>query len=103
MNRDRNAKANQGAGALQKYHRECALAWMDEVGGSGMGDARLGSGWVGLGLGCLSGGGGSICVEAACGRAGWILRCTEVRNLVYEISVTQFQCARGHDRREPAA
>lgn len=54
MNRDRNAKANQGAGALQKYQRECALAWMDEVGGSGMADARLG-----LGLGCVSGGGGS--------------------------------------------
>lgn len=47
MNRDRNAKANQGAGALQKYHRECALAWMDEVGGSGMVDAQL---WFGVGL-----------------------------------------------------
>lgn len=62
MNRDRNAKANQGAGALQKYHRECALAWMDEVGGSGMVDAQL---W--LGLGCASGGGGSVCVVAPCG------------------------------------
>lgn len=37
------------------------------------------------------------------GWAGWILGCTEVRNVVYEISVTQFQCARGHDRSKSAA
>lgn len=88
MNKDRSAKANQGGGLLQKYCHECGLVWMDEV---GLGDGRR------------KGGGGSICVEVLRGWAGWILRCTEVRNLVYEISVTQFQCARGHDRSEPAA
>lgn len=99
MNRDRNAKANQGAGALQKYHRECALAWMDEVGGSGMVDAHI---RLGLGCGELRGVEAFVWKRRAVG-AGWILRCTEVRNLVYEISVTLFQCARGHDGSEPAA
>lgn len=39
------------------------------------------------------------------GCSGWIRGCTEVRNVVYEISVTQFQCARGlcHDRNKPSA
>lgn len=47
------------------------------------------------------------CVTRKCscgwwGGAGWILGCSGVRNLVYEVSVTQFQCARGHDRNKAA-
>lgn len=47
---------------------------------------------------------GSVCV-CDIAWAGFILGCTEVRNLLYEISVTQFQCARGlcHDKNKPAA
>lgn len=41
--------------------------------------------------------------NALSGRAGCIVGCTEVRNLVHEISVTQFQRARGHDRSRPLA
>lgn len=56
---------------------------------------------VGLGAGSGRSWGEEVFVWK--GWARWILGCTEVRNVVYEISVTQFQCARGHDRSKPAA
>lgn len=72
MSRDRNASRPR------KHQRGSGSAWKYEVGpGAGAG-----------------GRGGNSRLGARSRRAGWILGCTEVRNLVFEISVTQFQRAR---------